>query len=251
MRDKRMNQVLAEFTLTEDQEKAALTREQDIAVTAGAGSGKTSTLVARYVTLLADGIDLRRLIAVTFTDKAAKEMRSRIRNILAILVGKAESEEDRLFWGDLNARMDSARISTIHSLCAEILRAHPVEAQIDPKFEVLDEGETAILRAQIVEDTMTTLVGLPEFEPLFRLLNLRDIQKLLETLMKQRLAAVEVLSVESDPAEAVRRGLSAILDSPVFTDNLAKLRGFGLIDLLDDAGDKQADQIKIHAGVLE
>ena len=71
--------VVASFGLTDDQRKAALERGRDVIVTAGAGSGKTRTLVARYASLLADGYSPRGVAAITFTDKAAREMRSRMR----------------------------------------------------------------------------------------------------------------------------------------------------------------------------
>ena len=69
-------QVVARFGLTNDQRDAALARGQDVLVTAGAGSGKTRTLVARYLSLLAEGLEPRRVVAMTFTEKAAREMRS-------------------------------------------------------------------------------------------------------------------------------------------------------------------------------
>src|SRR5512135_749804 len=78
-----VEQVLSGFTLTPAQKKAALTRGCDVAVTAGAGSGKTSTLVARYACLLAEGCDVRKVVAITFTEKAAREMRSRARDTLS------------------------------------------------------------------------------------------------------------------------------------------------------------------------
>jgi len=240
----RIRQVLAEFGLTSDQEEAALVRGQDVAVTAGAGSGKTSTLVARYVTLLAKGIDLRRVIAVTFTDKAAMEMRARAREKLRAMAAKTVSDEDRQFWGDLYARMDSARISTIHSLCAEILRAHPVEAVIDPKFEVLDESQTVILQAQVVEDTLSALVGLPEFEPLFRLLNSSDIRNLLETMLVKRLEMNEVLKLQEDPSKIIRSKLTDLLQEDVFVHNISTLRSFSSNELLADAGENLAAQIR-------
>jgi ATP-dependent helicase/nuclease subunit A len=140
-----MSQVFAErvisiFKLTGGQKDAALERKRDVVVTAGAGSGKTRTLVARYASLLAEGLTPRRVVAITFTEKAAREMRSRVRDALVELIAQAETDDERKTWLDLNAQMDAARIGTIHSLCAEILRNHPAEAGIDPRFDVLDEG---------------------------------------------------------------------------------------------------------------
>ena len=138
-----VERVISTFDLTEVQRQAASERGKDVIVTAGAGSGKTRTLVARYVSLLAEGFEPRRVVAVTFTEKAAREMRSRVRDALSRLTQKAQSEEERQLWISLGTRMDAARIGTIHCLCAEMLRAHPAEAGSDPRFEVLDEGQTA------------------------------------------------------------------------------------------------------------
>ncbi len=132
--------VITSFGLTPDQRDAAIERNRDVVAAAGAGSGKTRTLVARYASLLADGLSPRAVVAVTFTEKAAREMRSRVRQALTDLLKQASTEEERQRWIAVNSEMDAARIGTIHSvLCAEILRAHPAEAEIDPKFDVLDE----------------------------------------------------------------------------------------------------------------
>ena len=71
--------ILTHFQLTDEQRAAATTREAAISVTAGAGSGKTRALVGRYLALLESGLPLRSLVAITFTDKAAREMRGRRR----------------------------------------------------------------------------------------------------------------------------------------------------------------------------
>jgi len=71
--------ILRQMDPSTEQEKPILSRGQDIVVTAGAGTGKTRTLVARYLSLLVDGIPLRSIVAITFTKKAAREMRNRIR----------------------------------------------------------------------------------------------------------------------------------------------------------------------------
>ena len=167
---------MAHFTLTPQQREAALARGCDVAVTAGAGSGKTSTLVARYACLLADGLPMRSIVAITFTEKAALEMRARVRQTLVKLVESALDNSERHFWAGLNAGIDSARISTIHSLCTEILRAHPVEARVDPRFEVIDEGIEAALKAAILEDTLAELVSRAEYVTLFSTLGSRGAE---------------------------------------------------------------------------
>ena len=109
-----------------DPQTQAATATGNLVVTAGAGSGKTRTLVGRYLSLLESGVPLRGIVAITFTTKAAREMRTRIRQTTANWL--AQDPRQRAFWEAVFADLDTARIGTIHSLCAQILRAHPVEA---------------------------------------------------------------------------------------------------------------------------
>ena len=89
--------------------------------------------MGRYLHLLEQGYPIRSILAITFTEKAAREMRSRIRNALSPIRSFIHSSFILLI-------LTSARIGTIHCLCAELLRAHPAEAGLDPAFEVLEEG---------------------------------------------------------------------------------------------------------------
>src|SRR5690349_5529651 len=179
--------VVASFGLTRDQRMSALEREKNVIVTAGAGSGKTRTLVARYASLLADGLTPRNVVAITFTKKAAREMRSRLREALNKLASEAQSADDHENWLSLGNQMDSARIGTIHSLCTEILRSHPAEAGVDPRFEVLEEGATATLKIQVVADVLTAMVAEIEYRPLFQALEISGVQNLLMNTLDRRL----------------------------------------------------------------
>ncbi|MGE5141284.1 MAG: UvrD-helicase domain-containing protein, partial [Rudaea sp.] len=156
--------ILSLFTQTKEQYKAA-TLPCDLSVGAGAGSGKTDTLAARYLYLtereMGQGRSTR-LTAITFTDRAAREMRNRIRSYVQKWAGSADCPAaDQGKWQDIAADMDAARIGTIHSLCASILRAHPAEAGIDPRFDVLEEGRAAALQAQALDDTLAWVVNRP------------------------------------------------------------------------------------------
>ena len=121
MISKRALSYLENMDMTEVQRSAAAERERAVVVTAGAGSGKTRTLVARYLSLLADGLSPEELVAITFTEKAAREMRARVRLELRSMIDQSTTTADKEFWLQLERRMDAARIGTIHSLCAEIL----------------------------------------------------------------------------------------------------------------------------------
>ncbi len=123
---------------TPEQKCAIETIESNISVSAGAGSGKTRVLVERFVNIIAkqkasaDGI-----LAITFTRKAAKEMRERVRAKLNTLI--KDSVSDQIFWQKQLILLDRAQISTIDSFCSRLLRDNPVEAQVDPAFVTTEE----------------------------------------------------------------------------------------------------------------
>lgn len=141
---------------TDAQREAIETRGQRVIVSAGAGSGKTRVLVERFLRLLEENPLWRvaDIVAVTFTEKAAREMVSRIRREIRRRIEQAESAQARERWRTNRNALDSARIGTIHSLCAAILRAHPAEAGIDPAFSVLEELEADMLLEQAIEETL-------------------------------------------------------------------------------------------------
>ncbi len=122
--------------LSEVQRRAVEHELADALVTAGAGSGKTRVLSERYVhTVLEHDVPMRRLAALTFTEKAAGQMRSRIAGLFRAR-GRASDLGD----------VEFAPISTIHAFCAALLRQHAVEARLDPGFQVLDAVEAKLLR---------------------------------------------------------------------------------------------------------
>ncbi|UCG23055.1 MAG: UvrD-helicase domain-containing protein, partial [Chloroflexota bacterium] len=154
-----MHAIVSQITPNDEQRPAVLARGQDVVVTAGAGTGKTRTLVARYLSLLAEGIPLRSIVAITFTRKAAREMRNRIRaELQGYLAGPDLSSEERHYWDELYNLLDAARIGTIHNLCTEILRAHPAELELDPRFDVLDEGQSGILVRESINEALAWAV---------------------------------------------------------------------------------------------
>ena len=126
-----------------------------IFVEAGAGSGKTKSLVDRVVTLvLCDGIPLERIAAVTFTEKAGSELRDRLRvafdpstvpaDALAQGNGRVDPAERTARAERALEAIDSAAIGTLHSFAHRILTLHPVEAILPPLIEVLDEVASSV-----------------------------------------------------------------------------------------------------------
>lgn len=226
--------ILHNFTLSESQRTAALARGNDVAVTAGAGTGKTRTLVARYLTLLANGTPLRQIVAVTFTRKAAREMRNRVRHeIGGFLLQLDQTGAEISKWQAYYNELDAARIGTIHNLCGEILRTHPAEAGIDPRFTVLDETQSALLIRECMEAALAWAVESNDLTPLFELLGERQLQDLITFLLNQRQAVQEIVS--QIPADTIldhwqrqlhtaqERSLAQLLADPHFNDAVKTL----------------------------
>ncbi|MGW8178150.1 MAG: UvrD-helicase domain-containing protein, partial [bacterium] len=254
------------FELTKAQKKAATLRGKDLLVTAGAGSGKTRTLVARYLSLLEDGYFPRQVVAITFTEKAAREMRNRVRRYLEMLRSEAGSPSEREFWTGISTQMDSARIGTIHSLCAEILRTHPVEAIVDPEFEVIEEGLGAALRMQTVENALARAVGESEMQPLFETNSPRGLAALVQYALDHRLEVNEWMrernerGQEGDPGTnlpasvllPIRIALEEFLSLPIVEESIAAFQEMQTEGTLEgDAGDTLAAQIIAFLDVWE
>ena len=115
----------------------------NVVLEASAGTGKTTVLVQRYLNLLGAGVDPSHILAMTFTRKAAAEMRQRI--VSELRKGAARSEEGRARWLRVRDRVGEIAISTIDAFCLSLLREFPLEADLDPSFQVADETEVARL----------------------------------------------------------------------------------------------------------
>jgi len=223
-----MNSILSLLTFTDDQRRAVTIRDTDIAVTAGAGSGKTRALVGRYLGLLEDGLPPRSVVAITFTEKAAREMRTRIRQLIQQWLADGPESIDRGRWEAIYAELDAAPIGTIHSLCATILRTHPAEAGIDPAFDVLDEGASAALRAQSVESALLWTANNPEAARLFPLLTENGLRRAVSTLLEKRLDAAGAFNAAGPAPLArwqakLRTELATFLDHPAVCSAVAEL----------------------------
>ncbi len=128
-----------------DREQIVTALDDTLIVEAAAGAGKTTELVRRIVRVIETGrAEVTEIVAVTFTEKAAGELKLRLREALEEARGASTSgsdERDRL--DRALGRLEEAQVSTIHGFCADLLRERPVEARIDPLFTVLTETQAA------------------------------------------------------------------------------------------------------------
>lgn len=146
-----MESLLKEFNLTEEQE-AAVDIKRNIALSAGAGSGKTRVLTARFLYLLASGVDIDSIVALTFTEKAALEMKERVMEAIFHRIKK--DRENRTLWQTSLDKLSGANISTIHSFCASILRENATYVGIDYNFGIVDELEGRVAIDDIWQNMM-------------------------------------------------------------------------------------------------
>src|SRR5437870_93116 len=119
--------------LKPEQRIAAHTLDRHISVTAGPGAGKTTVLVERYLEILrTQNVSVDNIVAITFTNRAANEMRERVRKNIDELL-RASTGDERQKWLRHKRALEGAMITTIHGFCARLLREFPVEAELDPQ----------------------------------------------------------------------------------------------------------------------
>ena len=175
--------------------RAAVDPSQNVVLEASAGTGKTRVLVERYINLLLAGVDPENILAITFTRKAAAEMRQRI--VERLIEASRSSQLDARRWRDLRERLSDIAISTIDAFCLSLLREFPLEADVDPGFALADDTEVPrlmeealdralrISRAHAREDDDVALV--------FAQLGERRLRAGLGTLLDRRLVAPGIL----------------------------------------------------------
>ena len=191
------------MVLTAEQQAVTGSGARDIAVSAGAGTGKTRVLVERFIGLLRAS-RIPEIVAVTFTEAAATEMRNRVR---AVVMARDDLRDHR---DDL----DSAVIGTIHGLCLEILRRYPVEAGIDPRRRVLAEDESELLLLGAATEALEAAASDPERPGALALgeLGIFQLRALLPQMLARRDDVEAALgAIPGDDLPAWREGVQDLL----------------------------------------
>jgi ATP-dependent helicase/nuclease subunit A len=175
--------------------RIAVDPSQNVVLEASAGTGKTRVLVERYVNLLLAGVEPDRILAITFTRKAATEMRQRI--VARLREAGRTSQLSAARWRDLRDRLGDIAVSTIDAFCLSLIHEFPLEAGVDPGFDLADQTEIPRLigqaldralrigrhRAQTDDDVAMVFVQLRE----------RRLRQGLSALIDRRLVATDVL----------------------------------------------------------
>ncbi len=199
----------------------AVDPSNNVVLEASAGTGKTSVLVARYINLLKAGVDPSNILAITFTRKAAAEMRERIITELRAAAGR--SELDRARWVELRDRLSEIAISTIDAFCLSLLREFPLEADLDPGFGMADETEVPRLVDEALDRSLRILTGIARTNPDVALvlaqLGISRTREGLAHLLDRRLVARDALErflargpADLTPAIACARAVTSLHD---------------------------------------
>ncbi|SMB82115.1 UvrD-helicase domain-containing protein [Deinococcus hopiensis] len=186
-------------------QEAAVYSPESVAISAGAGSGKTRVLAERILNLLRGGVEPGQIVAVTFTEAAAAELRERITRYVEV-----RAEEEGPAWQAALAGLPLMQVSTIHGLCGRVAREHPVESGAGLGFEVLDEVEA---RAWLDEHLAPVLAELPADTLLAVPGKIRT--DVIRTLLDDPTSARDALEVAAemavgDPAERAQRAWQAV-----------------------------------------
>jgi len=237
--------------LNKYQKKAVETIDENVAVTAGAGTGKTKVLTERFIYLLENGDleeykEIESIVAITFTNKATQEMLERIR----AEIRKRSNKDEK--WKRFYRDMEKANISTIHGFCARILRENPMEAKIDPYFEILDDVESFQLLKESIfqvlsegleedENTFNMMVHMnqnrvenivSDFYSLYR--DIRNIGTSLEEVKESTLAHLESLEYEEESIGQIRDLIEYIMSKSRSNSKIVKIKDHELwIDFRD------------------
>jgi ATP-dependent helicase/nuclease subunit A len=175
--------------------RAAVDPRRNVALQASAGTGKTRVLVDRFVNLLQAGVDPANILAITFTRKAAAEMRERIVATLRLAAERGELPPSR--WAALRDRLADIGISTIDAFCLSLLREFPLEADLDPGFRMADDTEVPRLMDEAIDRTLRTGRALAQEDEgvafVFRQLGDRRVRQGLSALLSRRLVAPSLL----------------------------------------------------------
>ncbi len=175
--------------------RLAVDPSRNVALEASAGTGKTRVLVDRYIALLLAGVKPRHILAITFTRKAAAEMRRRILQELA--QRHRELRVPPAPWREIRENLTDVSISTIDAFCLALLHEFPLEADVDPGFDLADETETPRLVDEALERALRIGRGIaidqPEMALLFAELGEFRLRQGLARLIDRRLVAWDAL----------------------------------------------------------
>lgn len=182
----------------------AMAADRHLVVSASAGSGKTTVLVQRYVRLILSGVDVRHIVAITFTRKAAAEMLARVTETVERQLAAEDRPAEMRKLKDIRERLTGARVSTIHSFCGRLLRDFPIEADVHPNFTEQSQTDAALMRRDAAENAiiqyLTDEDTKPETARIFHGLGRATLQGFVEVILadKEKLISLRGFYAQSN-----------------------------------------------------
>lgn len=157
--DKSIQELMEEYGVNEEQCEA-IDISRNIALHAGAGSGKTRVLTRRFIRLLKEdkSCSVDNIVAITFTEKAALEMKERIRAIVEESIRSSTIPEDTARWKQVKDDLSSASISTLHSFCDSIIRENYYLLGIDPDYNIIEDVDRKVILNRLSDETINSLL---------------------------------------------------------------------------------------------
>ena len=227
-----------------EQQEAAVAATGEVFVSAGAGTGKTVVFVERFVRAVCDrGLDVDSILVITYTRRAAGELRTRIRAALG--------ERGR---PDLARELDGAWISTIHGFCLRLLKAYPFAAGLDPRFRELDDAQGAVIRSESFRNALDEFcsAGDPDRLRLLATYGADGLRRMLTGVYETLRSAGRELSLDigvraelGERVEELREAARCLADDASSTDN-QRTAATQLLALLDR--DTRADRLMELSG---
>lgn len=157
--DKSIQELMEEYGVNEEQ-CGAIDISRNIALHAGAGSGKTRVLTRRFIRLLKEdkSCSVENIVAITFTEKAALEMKERIRAIVEENIRTATTDEDTFRWKQVKDDLSSASISTFHSFCDSIIRENYYLLGLDPDYSIIEDVDRKLTLKRLSGEVINSLL---------------------------------------------------------------------------------------------
>ncbi len=212
--------------------------DRSVCVRAGAGTGKTFVLVGRYMELLRRRKveSVREIAALTYTEKAAKEMKDRLRRE-CLAEEKAATGADASWWRRQRIDLETAHVGTLHGFCMSLLYEHPVEAGVDPQFKVLDQVEQSLLARRAVDDVLRKSLDddIPGVLALLRETGRDSVRGMLGVMIGRRVdadGAAGAIETIGDDALARIAKLLADAQAQFLAAALERAESAGLLDVL-------------------
>jgi ATP-dependent helicase/nuclease subunit A len=231
----------------------AVDPSQNVILEASAGTGKTRVLVERYVNLLRAGVEPDHILAITFTRKAAAEMRQRI--VDRLKEASRLSEFDMARWRDLKERLGDIAVSTIDAFCLQLLREFPLEADVDPGFDLADNTEVPRLVGESLDQALRICRGIAREDDdvalVFAQLGERRLRAGIAALLDRRLVAPHALRrfLQKGPRD-LTAATACAASAARLRDIFAGVRG-GVDAFLDDGPRRHPQFAMLAADIRE